>query len=190
MVSINDLLNRVAEANRARAHCPLSTLGAEGAAGAEVVADERSHVAADGRGDPACPPKPDDSVIQAAPPGGGNMPAPVSYPPVLHRPTQSSGPVEQPARPGAVEMVKAIESQALSLGWQPTQLWNSEDRVDRLGLVAMLKPGEEIGEVTREFIELKRRQPDGQVSVLRLYNQPISRPWSMKIEKDNSHGVV
>jgi hypothetical protein len=74
----------------------------------------------------------------------------------------------------AVAMVDAIQEQALSLGWKHDRLYaagkpSSQNR----GLVSYLNPGDLIGEVTRESIEIILPNNVCQ----RFYNPDVDQPW-------------
>jgi hypothetical protein len=75
-------------------------------------------------------------------------------------------------------LVDAISEQALSLGWERERLHGlgSSGIFDpRRGLVCFLKSGDQIGEVTRESIEIIGPPPNG--SRLRFYNPDVDQPW-------------
>ena len=80
--------------------------------------------------------------------------------------------------PGAMALVDAISEQALSLDWERERLYGIGNRrvVDpNRGLICFLKPGDRIGEVTRESIEIIGPSPNG--SRLRFYNPDVDQPW-------------
>ncbi len=80
--------------------------------------------------------------------------------------------------PEAMALVDAISEQALSLGWERERLYsigNSRVVDPQRGLICFLKPGDRIGEVTRESIEIIGPSPNG--SRLRFYNPDVDQPW-------------
>ena len=80
--------------------------------------------------------------------------------------------------PEALALVDAISKQALSLGWKRERLCGvgSSGIFDpRRGLVCFLKPGDRIGEVTLQSIEIIGPPPNG--ARLRFYNPNVDQPW-------------
>ena len=79
--------------------------------------------------------------------------------------------------PEAMALVDSICEQALSLGWKRERLYASGGRSifdpDR-GLVCFLKPGDRIGEITRQSIELFGPPPAE--TKLRFYNPDVEQP--------------
>lgn len=63
--------------------------------------------------------------------------------------------------PDAVRMkIEAIESEARCLGWPPELLWNAEFWRQPRGLAAVLDEGDEIGEVTADYIAILKVKRD------------------------------
>jgi len=77
----------------------------------------------------------------------------------------------------AFEKVRAIEPYAISLGWKRDQLFNTYENYAELGLVCYIKDFRNIGEVTKEFIELYWTDVHGQKKVHRFCNHNIDLPW-------------
>jgi hypothetical protein len=100
------------------------------------------------------------------------------------RPTPPARPISDRAR----RLVQAVEAEALRAGWKPAQLWSNKGRPDQIGLAALLAADDEIGEVRTEFIEVRRRYPNGHISVTRLYNPTASRRWSRPPEEQDDGG--
>lgn len=62
------------------------------------------------------------------------------------------------------EKIRARVLDALAAGWTPEELWeerfwNWDIRGNRSGLVACMRPNQEIGKITPEYIELFRDDP-------------------------------
>lgn len=96
-------------------------------------------------------------------------------------PAQPSRPAEA-VKDAVLGKVDAIRECALSLGWTTDQLYAtgpsgrfgvSHDR----GLVCYLKPQDQIGEVTRQSIEIIL--PDGVRQ--RFYNMLVEQPWITRL---------
>lgn len=84
--------------------------------------------------------------------------------------------------PEAVAMVDAISERALSLGWRRERLYGTGGNGSfdpRHGLVCMLKPGDRIGKVTAQSIEIIHPPP----SEVRhhFYNPDVEQPWIKRI---------
>ena len=80
--------------------------------------------------------------------------------------------------PEAIALVDAISEQALSLGWKRERLYGvgSSGILDpRRGLVCFLKPGDRIGEVTLQSIEIIGPPPNA--ARQRFYNPDVDQPW-------------
>jgi len=82
--------------------------------------------------------------------------------------------------PEAVAMVDAISERALSLGWKHERLYGAGGRGifdSRRGLVCYLKPGDRIGEVTAQSIEIILKDGVRQ----HFYNPDVDQPWLKRI---------
>jgi len=82
--------------------------------------------------------------------------------------------------PEAVAMVDAISERALSLGWKHERLYGAGGRGifdPRRGLVCYLKPGDRIGEVTAQAIEIILKDGVRQ----HFYNPDVDQPWVKRI---------
>jgi hypothetical protein len=78
------------------------------------------------------------------------------------------------AHPEALAMVDAIREQAISLGWTQDRLYATSAPQRRLrGLASYLNPGDRIGAVTRESIEIILASNTCQ----RFYNPDAEQPW-------------
>ena len=78
----------------------------------------------------------------------------------------------------AVALVDSISERALSLGWKRQRLYaGGRSRVldPARGLVCFLKPGDRIGEVTLQSIEIIGPPPNG--ARLRFYNPDVDQAW-------------
>jgi len=85
--------------------------------------------------------------------------------------------------PEAVAMVDAISESALSLGWKNERLYGKGENGifdPRRGLVCFLKPGDRIGEVTLQSIEIIG-PPPSEVRQ-RFYNPDVDQPWIKRID--------
>lgn len=83
-----------------------------------------------------------------------------------------------PISPEAMALVDAISERALSLGWKGERLYgvgNNGFFDPRRGLVCFLKPGDRIGEVTLQSIEIIGPSPDG--VRLSFFNPDVDQPW-------------
>jgi hypothetical protein len=79
-------------------------------------------------------------------------------------------------------LVDSIREQAISLGWKSQRLYASGGRIfgpDR-GIVCFLKPGDRIGEVTLQSIEIIHPLPSEVRH--RFYNPDVAQPWVKKID--------
>jgi hypothetical protein len=84
----------------------------------------------------------------------------------------------EPVTADAVAQVDAIRERALALGWTEAALYQNRGHLrfpvgDEYGLVCLLHPGDRIGEVSAQSIEIIR--PSG--SRLRHYNYAAPQPW-------------
>jgi len=82
----------------------------------------------------------------------------------------------------AIAMVDAISEHALSLGWRRERLYGTGGNGtfdQRRGLVCLLKPGDRIGEVTAQSIEIILRSPSEVRH--RFYNPDVEQPWIKRI---------
>jgi len=78
------------------------------------------------------------------------------------------------------EKIRARVLDALAAGWTPEELWeerfwNFTEKGNRPGLMACMRPEQDIGEITPEYIELYRDDP--------VYARVVSRFY--KKENDN-----
>ncbi len=80
----------------------------------------------------------------------------------------------------AVAMVDAICERALALGWSRERLYATGIGLfdPRRGLVCYLKPGDRIGEVTAQSIEIIHPLPSEVRH--RFYNPDVEQPWKRK----------
>ncbi|HWR52107.1 MAG TPA: hypothetical protein VN428_13435, partial [Bryobacteraceae bacterium] len=80
-------------------------------------------------------------------------------------------------------LVDAIAERALALGWRPERLYEEPERgrpfADR-GLVWLLRPGDRLGKVTRQSIEIIR--PPDNVR-LQFFNPDVDQPWIRRRQK-------
>lgn len=94
----------------------------------------------------------------------------------------ASRPDSSPAASRAENKVAAIRALALALGWTPEQLFRTDGIAYRdWGLVKFIGADDEIGEVTRESIEIVNRK-NGKAT--RFYNNDVDQPWCRHAEKD------
>jgi hypothetical protein len=85
--------------------------------------------------------------------------------------------------PEAIALVDAISEPALSFGWKRERLYGigSSGILDpRRGLVCFLKPGDRIGEVTLQSIEIIGPPPNG--ARQHFYNPDVDQPWIIRID--------
>jgi hypothetical protein len=76
----------------------------------------------------------------------------------------------------ALALVDAIHEQAISLGWTQEQLYTTAKPLSQnRGLVSYVNPGDRIGEVTRQSIEIIG-PPPREVHT-RFYNMAVEQPW-------------
>jgi hypothetical protein len=83
----------------------------------------------------------------------------------------------------AIALVDAISEQALSLGWKRERLYGVGGNGifdPRRGLVCFLKPGDRIGEVTLQSIEIIGPPPNG--ARQRFYNPDVDQPWIIRLD--------
>ncbi len=96
-----------------------------------------------------------------------------------HRyPAEGDWPITHPVLVGAVAKVNAVREQALTLGWSEAQLYQNRGRFtfpcgEDYGLVCFLDEGEEVGEITRQSIEIINAHGNR----LRFYNHAVDQPW-------------
>ncbi|MCL4853334.1 MAG: hypothetical protein KJZ78_18410 [Bryobacteraceae bacterium] len=82
----------------------------------------------------------------------------------------------------ATAMVDAIAEHALSLGWKRERLYAMGDGKlfsPNRGLVSLLKPGNRIGEVTLQSIEIIGLPPTEVRQ--RFYNPDVDQPWIRRV---------
>ena len=85
--------------------------------------------------------------------------------------------------PEAIALVDAISEQALSLGWKRERLYGVGGNGifdPRRGLVCFLKPGDRIGEVALQSIEIIGPPPNG--ARQRFYNPDVDQPWIIRLD--------
>jgi hypothetical protein len=90
-------------------------------------------------------------------------------------------PLTYPVLPEAIAKVDAIRDKALALGWTENGLYQTKGRFrfpcgQDFGLVCFLEKVENIGEVTKQYIEIIR--PSGVRQ--RFYNRDVDQPWITK----------
>jgi hypothetical protein len=101
-------------------------------------------------------------------------------PPVAEaEPKPKSDQAADQAVSAATAIVDAIRDQALSLGWTEERLYAAPKVGHERGLVTYLKPGDQIGEVTTQSIEIIL--PDGVRQ--RFYNPDVDQPWVMRTKQ-------
>lgn len=109
------------------------------------------------------------------------------YRPPIPEPDSPLGQARRPVSDGAIvtamAIVDAIADKALSLGWKRERLYGtgngrlfSQDR----GLVCFLKPGDRIGEVTLQSLEIIGPPPTEVHQ--RFYNPDVDQPWIRRIQ--------
>jgi hypothetical protein len=103
---------------------------------------------------------------------------PVAEPDKPVRPARAAGHIAS----DAVAMVDAIRDQALSLGWTEQSLYGTGGTTRALfgkacGLANLLKATDQIGEVTRQSIEIIL--PNGVRQ--RFYNPDVEQPWIRRV---------
>jgi len=86
--------------------------------------------------------------------------------------------------PEAIAMVDAISERALALGWSRERLYAAGKGIfdPRRGLVCYLKPGDRIGEVTLQSIEIIHPLPSEVRH--RFYNPDTDQPWIHRVTDD------
>jgi hypothetical protein len=84
----------------------------------------------------------------------------------------------------ATALVDAIAEKALASGWRRERLYDpGKGTFDpRRGLVCFLKPGDRIGEVTAQSIEIVHPLPSEVRH--RFYNPDVEQPWIRKVGAD------
>jgi len=82
----------------------------------------------------------------------------------------------------AVAMVDAIRETAIGLGWKHERLYSADKPLSPdSGLAAYLKPGDRIGEVSSQSIEIIGPPP---VEVRqRFYNPDVNQPWVIRVDR-------
>lgn len=84
----------------------------------------------------------------------------------------------------AITMLDAICDRALALGWRSERLYgagNGRIFSQSRGLVSFLKPGDRIGEVTLQSIEIIGPPPNG--ARQRFYNPDVDQPWIIRLDR-------
>lgn len=111
------------------------------------------------------------------PPNVKEEPEPV--PPTPHvYPIEGDWIVTQAVLPTAITKVNAIREEAMSQGWSEAQLYQNRGRLafpygQDYGLVCFLDDNDQVGEITRQAIEII----DKWGNKLRFYNLEIDQPW-------------
>jgi len=91
-----------------------------------------------------------------------------------------------PIDPQVKTEIQRILLDALALGWEPQQIWESRfwnitEAGNRPGLAALMKPGDKLGEVTESYIETIK--PSGVVHKFYRPGWPY-HPWIKKEDKN------
>jgi hypothetical protein len=106
------------------------------------------------------------------------LPEEFEKPNLAPKPPQQ-GPNTEERLSHASELITAIRNQALALGWSEARLSAVPPEAHRgeiaagSGLVCYLRPGDQIGEVTREAIEIILSNGVRQ----HFYNPDVEQPW-------------
>lgn len=84
--------------------------------------------------------------------------------------------------PQVAARVRAREAEALAAGWSFEDLWESRfwnivDGMNRPGLVALMFPGDDLGEITKKYIEIIRSSG----VVHRFYHPDRDHPWVKRV---------
>jgi len=94
----------------------------------------------------------------------------------------ASRPDSSPTASPAENKVAAIRDRALALGWTPEQLFRTDGIAYRdWGFVKFIGADDEIGEVTRQSIEIVNRK-NGKAT--RFYNNDVDQPWCKHVKED------
>jgi hypothetical protein len=106
------------------------------------------------------------------------------YRPPVAEPEQPPAGMERASAggsPAIVDLVDAIAEAALALGWRRDRLYAAGTGIfdPRRGLMCYLKPGDRIGEVTAQSIEIVHPIPSEVRH--RFYNPDVEQPWIKKI---------
>ena len=101
-----------------------------------------------------------------------------SPPPVHLYPAQGAWQFTEPVSAEAVGKVDAIRDRALALGWSEAQLYQNRGRYSfpcgqDYGLICFLHGDDQVGEITRQFIEIINARG----SRLRFHNPNVDQPW-------------
>lgn len=92
----------------------------------------------------------------------------------------------KPLDPDIKAEIQKIALEAISLGWTPELLWETRfwniipGAGNRPGLAALMNPGDKLGEITGDYIEIIR--PSG--TVHRFYHPDRPYPWKKKGDHD------
>ena len=109
---------------------------------------------------PAVHGSPSSQSVNAAAATVNRTPAPVNASPSSQSSLPTSrtfkGPAATEPDPTVRAEVARIEGHALALGWTPAELWRCDGRTDERGLVAVLRPGDEVVRITRAAVYLQR----------------------------------
>jgi hypothetical protein len=92
----------------------------------------------------------------------------------------------------AITMLDAICERVLALGWKRERFYgtgNGRIFSQNRGLVSFLKPGDRIGEVTLQSIEIIGPPPNG--ARQRFYNPDVDQPWIIRLDhKEKLEGTA
>lgn len=92
----------------------------------------------------------------------------------------------------AITTLNAICERALALGWKKERLYgtgNGKIFSQNRGLASLLKPGDRIGEVTLQSIEIIGPPPNG--ARQRFYNPDMDQPWIIRLDhKEKLEGTA
>jgi hypothetical protein len=115
-----------------------------------------------------------------------------SYNPPVAEDEGSHGPLPRAAKsaddhssPEVIAMVDAIVENAMALAWSRDRLYSTGKGMfdPKRGLICYLKPGDRIGEVTPQSIEIIHPPPSA--AHHRFYNPDVEQPWIKKIGADS-----
>ena len=104
-------------------------------------------------------------------------------------PAEEAWKCQQPVTSRAVAKVDAIRDKAMACGWSEARLYQNQGRFrfpcgQDYGLVCFVDDTQEIGAVTKRFIEIIHGANTPRPSTLRFHNPDVSQPWLKKVETD------